>query len=100
MIKMPHPREPGVQLDTSIVRQIEKCRLILTEQIVDRTSRGSRGHACRLHPTRKVGRHILVKKTLSLDAIGMAVERLGSVEEMRQKDRRDLSVVLDDIALS
>ena len=44
-------------------------------------------------------RHVFLVEDLLLDTIGIAFHRKGSVVEMRQHDRRDFDVVVDELAL-
>src|SRR5262245_13727359 len=74
-------RAPGIQLDAAEVCQINQGGFVLADEIADRLSlRGARWKNDGLDPfRRRLTAGVLLKKALSLDAVGVAMERLGAV---------------------
>src|SRR2546429_111031 len=92
-----HPRVPGVQLDAAEVDHPGKRR-----RVVDHREDGGvpAGEADELLPDIVgVGRHAFLVEEVALDPVGVALHVKRAPADMVERARRNVDVVLDEVAL-
>ena len=92
-------RERSVQLDVGEVRGPDQRRKILREAIMHVAIVAFAPDLRGLHPFRSMGRAVFFVEEFAFHAIRITLHRQRAIFQMRQKDRRDLDVVVDQCAL-
>jgi hypothetical protein len=90
-------RQRRVQLEVGQVREPDDRRQVVADAEVDELR--AHRHSLAPDPIGSMGRTLLLVEVPALDTVGIALERQRAIAQMRQQDRRDARVVLDDLAL-
>ena len=91
-------RVPRVEVDAAEVDEPEQRRQVLDDREVDHAARAVRDRAG-LDPRRPRRRRALHEERLAVGAVGIALHHHRAVGEVRQQHRRDVGVVLEQVAL-
>src|SRR5579864_6164649 len=88
-----------VNFQTGQVRAPNQRREVINQEVPDGRSAATPWHGKGPYPFGLERRCILCIKKLAVDTVGIALERDRQVLEMRQDERRDASVIVDNLAL-
>ena len=91
--------KPNVRRDACLICEVNKCRRVIANYVVDLAALFSRSRHTR-DPTRKIIRHVLLKKSFALDSVWMTAHRQWTISHMRQHGARHAPEVIDHFALS
>src|SRR5207302_5990920 len=99
LLQTADPRQPRIQLDAAPIRQEKECRLVLAEEVINISTTRAGDNLDRLHPGLEFLTDILLEEIAARDAVGMPVQRLRAIAQMRQHEGRHAPVIVDEIAL-
>src|SRR5436305_1987062 len=95
---MLHSRHPGVLLDISGIRNVQELISLGTDEVSNGALHVLRPDLLGAYPLRRVIRSILLIERRTMDAVRKTLENQRPIQQMRNQIRRDLVVVVDQIA--
>ncbi len=92
-------RKRRVQLDRRQVRHPDNRRQIVGQNVIDGAAVAFAPDGRGLDPVRPMGGGVLFKKELAVYPVGISLQGERPPGQMRHQDRRNASVVVDDLSL-